>query len=195
MTETTPRNQAALDFLLTRRSRPYKTLQAPVPNGGELMEILTAGARTPDHGQLVPFRFVVLQAAAMQRISRMAEAVATELGKSPEDAEKIRFQFASAPLAVAVISSPKPSPKVPEKEQVIAAGGACLSLLNAALAAGWGANWLTSWTAHDAEFCAKAYGTTPGETVVGVVHIGTARATPTDRDRPDIAAITTWIDE
>ncbi|MGJ8610833.1 MAG: nitroreductase family protein, partial [Octadecabacter sp.] len=53
-------NQAALDFLLTRRSRPAKTLTGPVPDRAAIDVILTAAARTPDHGKLEPWRFIVL---------------------------------------------------------------------------------------------------------------------------------------
>ena len=52
-------NPAALEFLLTRRSRPAKTLTTPVPDREALMQILTAAARTPDHGKLEPWRFIV----------------------------------------------------------------------------------------------------------------------------------------
>ncbi len=45
-------NPVALEFLLTRRSRPAKTLRGPVPDREALMPILTAAARTPDHGKL-----------------------------------------------------------------------------------------------------------------------------------------------
>ena len=45
------RNQAALDFLLTRRSRPAKTLSLPAPDHEQLRDILTAALRTPDHGK------------------------------------------------------------------------------------------------------------------------------------------------
>jgi len=55
------RNDAVMHFLLTRRSKPAKTLSAPVPNKKGLLEILNAAARTPDHGKLVPWRFIILQ--------------------------------------------------------------------------------------------------------------------------------------
>ena len=54
------RNQAALDFLLTRRSRPAKTMTGPAPTADQLKELLQAAARTPDHGKLEPWRFIVL---------------------------------------------------------------------------------------------------------------------------------------
>ena len=49
-----------LDFLLTRRSRPAKTLIAPIPDETAVEVLLTAAARTPDHGKLEPWRFIVL---------------------------------------------------------------------------------------------------------------------------------------
>ena len=41
----TLRNEAALDFLRTRRSRPAKTLTKPAPSRDQLIEILEAGTR------------------------------------------------------------------------------------------------------------------------------------------------------
>ncbi|MGE4326602.1 MAG: nitroreductase family protein, partial [Pseudodonghicola sp.] len=61
-------NPAALDFLLTRRSRPAKTLTTPAPTRDELEPILRAAARTPDHGKLEPWRFIVIEQAAMARL-------------------------------------------------------------------------------------------------------------------------------
>jgi len=194
MTETTPRNPAALDFLLTRRSRPHRSLEAPAPSRAELEEILTAAARVPDHGQLVPFRFVVLAPAALARLSALAVTRGAALGKEAETVEKMRAQLAGAPLVVAVVASPKPSEKIPAVEQLHAAGNAALSLLNAAQAAGWGANWVTGYTAYDPVFLAEGLGLTGTETLVGWVHIGTARAVPPERPRPDPGAITTWLE-
>ena len=54
------RNEPVMHFLLSRRSKPAKTLSAPIPKKDELLELLSAAARTPDHGKLVPWRFIVL---------------------------------------------------------------------------------------------------------------------------------------
>ena len=67
-------NQAVLDFLLTRRSRPAKTLQAPAPTHEELAPILTAAARTPDHGKLEPWRFIVIEGGAMPRLADLRKS-------------------------------------------------------------------------------------------------------------------------
>ena len=58
-------NPAALEFLLHRRSRPWRTLTAPGPDHAALEPLLTAAARVPDHGKLEPWRFIVLEKAAL----------------------------------------------------------------------------------------------------------------------------------
>ena len=189
------RNQAALDFLLTRRSRPAKTLDTPVPERAELEQLLTAAARTPDHGKLEPWRFIVLEGAAFARLSKLVESEGHALGKSPEDIEKAKSQFDMGRLAVVVVESPKTSEKIPALEQTYSAGAVCLALLNAALAAGWGANWLSGWPSHTPSFCATGLGLSAEERVAGIIHIGTERAAPPERPRPDVDAITTWVSE
>ena len=54
------RSNELLNRLATRRSAPAQTLTAPGPNPNEVSEIIRLGARTPDHGKLFPWRFVVL---------------------------------------------------------------------------------------------------------------------------------------
>lgn len=188
------RRPEVLDFLLNRRSRPAKTLGDAAPERAEIEMLLTAAARTPDHGKLVPWRFVVLaDRARREAIASLAEAYMTEIGTPADQIEKNARAFLQGGVIVAVILSPKPSPKIPLWEQEMAAGGACLALLNAALAAGWGANWLTGPLAREGAFLADAFGCAEGETVAGFVHIGDEKVVPEDRDRPDVAAITTWL--
>jgi len=189
-----PRNQAALDFLLQRRSRPAKLFTLPVPDRAALEEILTAALRVPDHGKLEPWRLVILQGAAFARLAELAEARALELGGDAEKVAKGRGQYDAGKLAVVVIASPKPAPKVPEVEQLLSAGALCIGIVNAAEAAGWGACWLTGWPAHDMDFAARAFGCTAGESVAGIVHIGTPPADAPDRPRPDLGRQITWID-
>ncbi|WP_102225071.1 nitroreductase family protein [Acidimangrovimonas sediminis] len=188
-------NQAALDFLLSRRSRPFQTLHAPAPTHEELTPILTAALRSPDHGKIEPWRIEVLEGKALTRLAALAEARGTALGLDADKIAKGVDMFAHTPLCVAVIASPAPSEKVPEIEQVLSAGAVCTALLNAALAAGWGAQWLTRWVSHDRDFVEEGFGLAPHEFVAGLVHIGTESATPPDRPRPDLARAVRWISE
>ena len=187
------RNQAALDFLLTRRSRPAKTLAAPGPSHAELEVILTAAARSPDHGKLEPWRFIVLEGAAFARLAELARARGAALGKEDNDIAKSVKQFDDAVVCLAVVASPKPSEKVPEIEQTYSAGAVCLAALNAGLASGWGASWLTGWHCFDRGFVEEGLGLAPQESIAGLIFYGTEQVAPPERPRPELKEITTWI--
>ncbi len=188
------RNDAALAFLQSRRSRPAKTLIAPAPSRDELMPLLQAAARTPDHGKLEPWRFIVVERGAMARLADLTNKTGERLQKSPEDIAKARTQFELGQLAVVVVEIQKDSPKIPPIEQSYSAGAVCLALLNAALAAGWGANWLSGWASHDPIFCREAFDLAENERIAGLIHIATEGSIPPERPRPDLAAITTWVE-
>lgn len=180
-----------LSFLRNRRSHPPKLLTGPAPSRAELMDLLELAARVPDHGKLEPWRFVVLQRETLDRLAPiLAEHVAAR-GGDAATVEKARSAFGS-PLIVAVISAPVDSPKVPEWEQFLSAGAVCLGLVNAALAAGYGAAWLTG-PATGPEFAQAHLGLHIGERVVGLIHIGQRGATPPERPRPDLAAKTVFL--
>ena len=187
-------NPDALQFLETRRSRPAKTLSGPVPDRDTLRGLLTIAGRCPDHGKLEPWRFLVLEKDALQRLSETLPAKGADLGIDIGKVEKAVLEYSQSELAVVVVASPKPSDKVPEIEQTLSAGAACLQLLNACLAAGWGANWLTGWASHDRDWRERNLGLMPHEWIAGVIHIGTETIAPPERPRPDIDAITEWIE-
>jgi len=186
-------NPEALAFLHTRRSRPAKTLGTPVPDRDTLTKLLTAAARTPDHGKLEPWRFIVIDRAAMAPLASLAAARGAALDLDDEQIAKGRAQFDQGQLAVAVIEVQKPSPKIPALEQTYSAGAVCLALLNAALAAGWGANWLSGWASHDRTFMEQGFALGRHERIAGIIHIGTETSTPPERPRPDLGTITTWL--
>jgi nitroreductase len=186
-------NPEALAFLLSRRSRPAKTLTTPVPDAAMLDILLTAAARTPDHGKLEPWRFIVLTKPALLRLAGLVASRGAALGIDPDRCSKAQDQYAQADLVVAVVSSPKPSDKIPQIEQVYSAGAVCLSLVNAALAAGWGANWLSGWPSHDRDFIRDGLDLADHESIAGLIHLGSETNAPPDRPRPDIAAITRWM--
>jgi nitroreductase len=188
-------NQAVLDYLSTRASYPAKVMTGPAPERDEVMAILAAATRVPDHGKLEPWRLVVVEKAAMARLANLAEARARELGGDPEKIEKGRGQFDRGHLAVVVIAAPKPVEKIPAVEQLLSAGALCMNIVHAATAAGWGANWLTGWVSHDAVFAARAFGCTEAERVAGIVHIATPAAPVPDRPRPNLARIVSWSAE
>jgi nitroreductase len=181
-----------LDHLLTRRSVSANALAEPGPDDDALTQILTAAARVPDHKKLVPWRFVVFQGAAREAFGR----VLSEVCRVEEpDAGAFRLEteakrFLRAPVVVAVISRVTKNPAAPEWEQVLSAGAACQNLIVAATALGFGAQWITEWYAYSAGV-REALHLGEGERVAGFVYIGTAKAKPDERERPELDDIVT----
>lgn len=187
-------NPEALEFLLSRRSRPPRMLGDQAPDATTLSTILTAACRVPDHGKLEPWRFIVLKADACIRLAELSQIRGEALGIDPKRLAKDVTGFRESPMIVAVVSSPKSHPIVPEVEQYASAAACCLTLLNAALASGWGAVWLTGWRATDRPFLTQGLQLFPHETVAGYIHIANEVRVPPDRPRPDTDALTTWVD-
>ncbi|WBU59538.1 nitroreductase family protein [Paracoccus albus] len=189
----TEAHTAAIQFLRERRSHPPATLTLPGPSDAELADLLEMAARVPDHGKLEPWRFIVLRGAALDRIAPQVTAASLAAGNMPEKAEKHGQSF-RVPVVVAVVFAPVESDKIPEWEQYLSAGAVCLGLVNAALASGFGASWLTGVATADA-FARKNLGLGDTEKVVGFIHMGSRGATtPPERPRPDIAAKTTFLE-
>ena len=179
-----------LDLLLRRRSTSAKAMGEPGPDAGQLRQILQAASRVPDHGKLFPWRFLVIEGDARAALGEvLAEALAARNASVSESLKRFeRGRFMRAPVVVAVISSLKTEKPIPEWEQHLSAGAVCQTLLIAAAAAGFGANWLTEWCAYDDIVTAKL-GLGEGEKVAGFVYIGTATAPLEERDRPVLGDI------
>lgn len=194
MSEFAPRRPEVLDFLLTRRSHPSVTLSAPGPDEAELTAILTAGARVPDHGKLSPWRFVLYRSEQGKVIGECLAQMAEERNGPLDDArrEQELTRFTRGTVVIGVISTAAVHPKIPVWEQELSAGAVCLSLVNAASASGYAAQWLSEWYCFDEE-ASRYLGCGEGERFAGFIHIGTPTQAPFERPRPELADIvTTW---
>ncbi|MRX49359.1 nitroreductase [Paracoccus sp. S-4012] len=181
------RSPAVLDFLATRRSVPPRMLSAPGPEGEALDRLLHIALRVPDHGKLEPWRLIVLDRAALDRLKPHVAEATRARGDDQAGVDKATAALDS-PVIVAVVASPGATDRIPAHEQTLSAGNVCLTLLQAALADGWGAGWLTGIVAGE-DFARAHLGLGPQEWVAGLIHIGTAPANPVpDRPRPDPAA-------
>ncbi|WP_220748373.1 MULTISPECIES: nitroreductase [Jannaschia] len=181
-------------FLAARRSRPAKTLMHPAPDRAALEPLLATALRVPDHGKLEPWRLMVLEGGALTRLADLTTRLGTAQGRDQDKLEKAQAMFRTAPVMVAVIAAPVASDKIPDVEQTLSAGAVCMTLVTAAMAAGWGANWLSGWMATDRAFLTEGLSLAPTEWVAGFMVLGTEGPIPSDRPRPDMAAKTTWID-
>jgi nitroreductase len=170
--------------LATRRSAPAQALLAPGPSEAELDEILTLGARTPDHGKLFPWRFVVMGPQSRAEIAGRL-AVLVKLRNGPAKDQAVLAKLTAAPLTILVVSTPVPHAK-PIWEQQLSAGAVCMNLEHAAGGFGYSTSWITDWYSYDPQ-ALPLFGLTEGEIVAGFIHIGTLTEPALERPRPDLA--------
>jgi len=178
-----------LSLLATRRSGKPRDLIAPGPDADQLNAMIAIAARTPDHGKLAPWRFVIVPA---DQRDRLAEVITTAYRAERPEAARLEIesleQFAhQAPALVVVLSSPRAESHIPLWEQELSAGAACMNLLHAAHAMGFAAGWLTGWSAYN-ESVRDAFGAAP-ERIVGFVFIGSPAKQLEERPRPDLSKI------
>jgi nitroreductase len=185
----------AIELLKTRRSVKPIELSAPGPSTADLDTLLRLASRVPDHGKLTPWRFIVFEGDA--RVTAGAKIAAIFRQNRPDATpDQIMFEekrLARAPLVIAVVSRAGPHVKIPEWEQVLSAGAATMTLVVAAHALGYAANWITEWYAYDRRVL-DALGLAPHEKIAGFVHIGTPARAVEDRERPELGNIVTRYD-
>lgn len=179
------RSSDLLHRLATRRSASAQLLTAPGPSEAEIDQILHLGARTPDHGKLFPWRFVVLGPQSRADLSDALAALAESQNRIDKDLA-VLAKLANPPLTILVISTPIQGHKVPAWEQQLSAGAVCMNLEHAADALGYSASWITDWYAYDPAAVAL-FGVQDGETIAGFIHFGTLTEPPLERPRPVMA--------
>ena len=178
-----------LTALATRRSGKPRDLVAPGPEATEIDRMLAIAARTPDHGKLAPWRFVVVEDGARAAFADLLAAVwaADHPGAPAHELEAARQFATQAPALVVMLSAPVAGSKIPLWEQELAAGAAAMNLLHAAHAMGYAAGWLTGWPAFS-DKVRDAFGT-EHQRLVGFMFIGTPSRPLDERPRPDMGAI------
>lgn len=182
-----------LSLLSTRRSAKPRLLSGPGPTPAELEQILRIASRTPDHGKLQPWRFVIVEdsqrdafAALLRQALSEEDECATIAHHNKED-EFAHYQGA----LVVLISAAIPEHKIPVWEQQLSCGAAGMNLLLGASALGYDAGWLTGWRAYSPRvtraFCEAA------ERIAGFIFIGHSQSELEDRPRPPLDEIVrTW---
>ncbi|MEH3103530.1 MAG: nitroreductase [Sphingomonas phyllosphaerae] len=181
-----------LSLLSTRRSGKPRDLIAPGPDHAQLVEMIRIAGRTPDHGKLAPWRFVIVGDDRRDALAALlVEAYRAERPAAGRAEIEAMEQFArQAPALVVALSSPRTESHIPLWEQELSAGAACMNLLHAVHASGFAGGWLTGWPAFS-DRVRDAFGQAP-ERIAGFMFIGTPGRPLDERPRPDEARL--WSD-
>ncbi|UZW56777.1 nitroreductase [Sphingobium sp. JS3065] len=174
-----------LSLLQTRRSGKPRDLIAPGPDEGQLRTILEVAQRTPDHGKLSPWRFVIVPPEKRETLASLLE---TAYRAEKPDAGRLEIeamhQFAhQAPALVVALSAPVEDSKIPLWEQQLSAGAAIMNLLHATHALGFAGGWLTGWPSYNEDV--RAAFASGRERIAGFVFIGTPGKEQEERPRPE----------
>ncbi len=148
-------------------------LREPAPTHEHLLQILQAGAQAPDHGKLAPWRFTVIQNAAR---AELGELIAQGLlrrnpAATDDELQRERDKVMRVPCLIAVAAQIKKQHKIPEIEQVLAAGAAVQNMFLTAHALGYGVMWKTGPAAYDATVKAHL-GIAEDDPIVALLYLG-----------------------
>lgn len=179
-----------IDFLLSRKSPPISQIREPGPDDAEIVQMIRVASRVPDHGLLEPWRFILYRGQVRHAVGDYLAKRAAER-EGPLNEQRVlqeKSRFSRAPVVIGVVSVPRAHERVPQWEQFLSGGNAAFSLVLAAHALGYGANWVSNWYSDDAD--SRAFlGLSAEERVVGFVHIGSVVVKIPDRPRPEPRAV------
>lgn len=193
-----PRDTAALaqTLIQSRQTILPKRLGIPGPGAEELAGILGAAAHAPDHGQLLPWRFVLVPAAARPALGEVfAQALLErDSAATPEQAAQAREKAHRAPvLLLAVVDGACGDPLIPLAERIVSAGCAVQNMLLMATALGYGSA-LTSGKALQSDGLRALFQLGAAEAALCFVSIGTVQSRKPVRIRPAASAYVTTLD-
>lgn len=164
-----------LEALHTRSS--IGKLAEPHPQGESLAAILNAAVRANDHQRLRPWKFLVIEGAAREKLG--AIFVAAALAKTPDLTAEQQADIASktlrAPQIIVVVATVREHPKVPDIEQLLSAGGAAQLIMAAAHALDFAGIWRTGDMAYNL-LVRERLGLEVSDQIVGFLYLGTAQA-------------------
>jgi nitroreductase len=181
-------NDDLWNLMVARRHVGLRRLLAPGPGEAALERILEAAAQAPDHGQLLPWRFVLVPQPRRADLGAVFEAALAQRDPAADATARAsaRAKAQHAPCLLVAILVDVPGTAIPTEEKLVSLGCAIQNMLLAAQAQGF-ASGLASGGALDAPGMRHLLDLAPHERAILFVGFGTAdtRKKPRVRPRPE----------
>ena len=175
-------------LMRTRQTILPKRLAGPGPTPAQLHQILEAAASAPDHGQLLPWRLVLVGAEARGLLAEQFAAALQERDAAalPEQMAQAREKAFRAPcLLLLVVDGARGDAQIDLGERLISAGCAVQNMLLMATALGFGSA-LTSGKALKAQGLRALFGLAEADHAVCFISLGTAQSRKPARLRAQV---------
>ncbi len=180
----------AQTLIHTRRNVAPRRLLEPGPDDAQLQALLALAAAAPDHGQLTPWRFVIVPQDQRHQLADVFALALVDRDPSATEAQiaSAREKAYRAPLLLVAVACLGPrEPNTPSLERMVSLGAAIQNMLLGAHAMGFGSG-LTSGKAMASKRLRDLLALVEEEQVVCCVNIGSAtRNKPRDGLRPEPA--------
>ena len=176
----------AAALLQARQTILPKRLGAPGPDAAQLQAMLAAAGHAPDHGRLLPWRFVLLPESARPALADVFAQALCERDPeaTPEQQAQAREKAYRAPvLLLLVVDELAGDPEIAPAERILSAGCAVQNLLLMATALGFGSA-LTSGKALQSRALRTLFALQEGERALCFVSVGTVLSGKPARERP-----------
>jgi nitroreductase len=173
-------------LIQSRQTILPKRLLVPGPDEEQLTLILEAASAAPDHGQILPWRFILVKADARPLL---AQAFAQSLLERdpealPAQVEQAREKAFRAPLLLfVVVDGRRGDINVDLHERIISAGCAIQNMLLMATALGFGSA-LTTGKALQSQAMRQLFSLQAADHALCFINVGTAVTRKAERVRP-----------
>jgi len=172
-------------ILTARRQVPLRRLVAPGPDAAALEQIFRAAAQAPDHGLLLPWRFILIPDERRKDVADVfVEALVDRDPLAGKEAREAAAGKAyNAPCLVTAVLIDEVSTEVPVAEKLVSLGCAIQNMLIVAQVLGFGSG-LASGAAMNSAGMRRLLCLTPHEQAICFIGFGTGYAARMPRERP-----------
>ena len=170
-----------------RQNFTPRRLIEPGPEPSQLDALMLAAAAAPDHGELTPWRFILIPEPQRQALGDVFRAALLERDSAATPQQQLdaseKARRAPCLLLAVVDLAPRDKP-VPDVERMVSLGCAVQNMLLMARAMGYGSG-LSSGKALESVALRRAFGLSEHERAACFVSFGTvSKARPVRSNRP-----------